>query len=60
MGSKKREQELLMALVEKIKVGKINECSAMLDGDREKKLHKYCDDVSYETYLLLLCLMLFM
>ena len=46
MGSKKREQELLMALVDKITAGKINECSNLLDNDREKKLHKYSDDVN--------------
>lgn len=42
--SRRREQELLAQLVELIKKGKINDASAMLEADKEKKLAKYCDE----------------
>ena len=44
--SKRRELELLAELVEYIKHGKINSASAMLESDKDKKLGKYCDEVS--------------
>jgi hypothetical protein len=43
--SKRREQELLMELVELIHEGKINEASTMLDKDADQKICKYCDEV---------------
>ena len=43
--SKKREQELLMAMVAHIKGGKINDANAMMLVDKEHKLPKYCDEV---------------